>query len=121
MTTQFTGQPVRPYRGGAYVNAGSSCNIDYSSRNLDNELEAPTTLEYRIDNLTDSVVIANWTNVPTPGEQGSITISAALNAMSHQGRDQQLNQVTFRATYADGQQIQSMAYYNLCAILQGGS
>ena len=109
--------PVRPFYG-AQVNAGSSCVIDWSSRNLDNELEAPTVLEYRIDDLTDSVVILGWTEIAEPSTTGQLVISAATNDMQYQYREQQLNQVTFRATYANGQQIQSMAYYTLCAVFQ---
>lgn len=93
--------------------------IEYSSRNLDNELEAPETLEYRIDNLTDSIVIATWAAIPDPGETGELVISAATNEMSYQYRDKQLNQVTFKATYTNGQQVQSAAYIELCALFVG--
>lgn len=120
MTTQFTGQPTRPGKVSP-VNSGSSCSIDYSSRDKDNELEAPSSMRYRIDNLTDSRVVLEWTNVPTPGTSGSVTISAALNSMTEQFRDRQLNQVTFEATYANGDVQRSMAYYELCAIVVGGS
>ena len=119
-TNRRNALPVRPFYE-ATVNAGSSCQADYSSRNLDNVLEAPTTLEYRIDNLTDSQVILNWTSVPTPGTTGSVAIPASLNAMTRTFRDKQLNQVTFRATFADGSQVQSMGYYELCAVFQGAS
>lgn len=110
--------PVRPFYV-APVNAGSSCVIDWSSRNLDNELEAPATLEYRIDDLTDSVVVQTWTEIADPDTTGQLVISADTNVMQYQYREKQLNQVTFRATYANGQQIQSMAYYELCAVFQG--
>lgn len=117
MSVQFSGQPTRPTKTGT-VNSGSACAVDYSARNLDNELEAPTSMRYRIDNLTDSVVILGWTNVPTPATTGSVTIPATLNAMSRQWRDRQLNQVTFEATFADGSVVQSVIAYQLCAVLQ---
>jgi hypothetical protein len=116
--TNYNGLPVRPYYVSP-VNAGSACVIEYSSRNLDNELEAPSTLEYRIDNLTDSIVIAEWASIPTPGTTGEVVISAEQNAMSYQYRDKQLNQVMFRATYANGQQVKSAAYIEVCALFQG--
>lgn len=103
----------------ALVNAGSSCDLDYSSRDVDNVLEAPSSMRYRIDNLTDSVVILQWTNVPTPGTEGSVTVSAALNAMTRQYRDRQLNQATFEATYANGDIATSLALYELCAVFAG--
>lgn len=121
MSTQFTGQPVRPYRAGAFVNAGSSVDVDYSIRDEDNALAEPATLEYRIDNLTDSVVIAGWTNIADPAEEGALTISAAVNVMTRQSRTEQLNQVSFRATFASGKVIIATACYELCAVLQGGS
>lgn len=120
MTTQFTGQPTRPGKVSP-VNSGSSCDIEYSSRDTANELEAPTALRYRVDNLTDSVVVLEWTAVETPDLEGSVTISAALNGMTRQYRDRQLNQVTFEATYANGDVARSAAYYELCAILVGGA
>lgn len=119
MSTQFTGQPTRPGKQ-VPVNAGSSCQVDYSSRDVDNVLEAPASMRYRVDNLTDSVVVVDWTNVPTPGTEGSVTISAALNAMTREFRDRQLNQVTFEATYDNGDKTRSMAYYELCAVVVGG-
>lgn len=121
MSTQFSGQPVRPYRAGAFLNAGSSCDIDYSIRDEDNELAEPSSLEYRIDNLTDSVVVAQWTSIPGATSEGSLTIAAAVNVMSRQYREQQLNQVSFRATFENGKQIVSTCVYTLCAIIVGGS
>ncbi len=118
MTVQFSGVPVRPFKAPA-VNAGSSCQIDYSSRDVDNALEAPTVLRYRVDNITDSVVVLTWTNVETPLTQGSVTIPASLNGMTYQGRDRQNNQVTFEATYADGDKQVSVAVYQLCAVYTG--
>lgn len=120
MSTQFSGLPVRPFKG-PDVNAGTSVVVDYSARNVDNELEAPTALRYRVDDLTNSQVIATWADVDTPATTGSVTISAALNAMSTQYGERQLNQVTFEATFASGDVVTSMAYYQLCAVYQGQS
>lgn len=117
MSTLFSGLPVRPFKAPA-VNAGTSVTLDYSCRNLDNELEIPTVLRYRVDNLTDQFIVAQWTNVPTPGSTGSVTISAALNVMSYPTRDRQHNQVTFEATFADGDKVTSLAAYQLCAVYQ---
>lgn len=118
MTTSFSGVPVRPFVN-TDVNANSACVIDYSCRNLDNELEEPTALRYRIDNLTDCRVIADWQTVADPGSTGSVVVSAELNAMSTQFRDRQLNQVTFEATFANGQKVQELCAYQLCAMYQG--
>lgn len=120
MSTQFTGQPTRPGKV-IPVNAGSSCRVDYSSRDVDNVLEAPSSMRYRIDNLTDSRVVLDWTTVNTPATEGSVTIPSSLNAMTQQFRDRQLNQVTFEATYANGDVERSTTLYELCAIVVGGA
>lgn len=124
MSTQFTGQPTRPGKVSP-VNSGSSCQVDYSSRNVANVLEAPASMRYRIDNLTDSVVVLEWTAItePDPLEaEGSVIIPASLNGMTRQFRDRQLNQVTIEATYSDPNDVQrSFAYYELCAVVIGGA
>lgn len=111
------GQPVRPYAQHE-VNEGNPVRIDITSLDFDDELQAPTTLTYRIDNLTDNVAAVAWTNIPTPAVTTTLTIAASVNAMYSNWRDQQLMQVTFLATYADGTQCQSLGLYQLNRIYQ---
>lgn len=120
MSTQFTGQPPRAGKV-SLVNGGSSCDIDYSSRDIDNVLELPTALRYRVDNLTDSTVVTGWTAVSVPETEGSITIAAATNTMTRQYRTRQLMQVTVEATYANADVAVNFAYYELCASVIGMS
>lgn len=109
------GQPVRPYAfaPAQRVQAGNAVQIDITSLDWDNEKEAPLTLQYRIDDLSDLVVILDWTTVVAPGETSTVTIPASLNTMYSQYRDVQTNQVTFKATYADGSQAQVVGIYEL--------
>lgn len=114
----FAGQPVRPYQmHRAYE--GNAVRIDIRSLDFDNEPEAPSTLQYRIDNLTDAVAVQDWTSVNTPGENSTVTISAATNQMYTNYRDTQLMQVTFKATYSDGTQAQVIGCYELARLYQG--
>lgn len=109
------GQPVRPYAM-HYVQAGNPVRLEITSLDFDNSREAPTFLQYRIDNLTDIVVIQEWTEIPTPAETTTLTIAGSVNQMTWPYRDTQLNQVTILASYADGSQAQMNACYQLNAL-----
>ena len=113
----FQGLPPRPFAEFT-VNAGNDIRIDVRSLDFDEEQEAPSSMRYRIDNVTDRLVIRDWTAVSSPAEQTSITVSAALNAMSTQTRDRQLNQVTIEATYVDGTKCKDTVCYELCAVYE---
>lgn len=111
------GQPVRPYAQHEY-DEGQTVRIDITSLDWDDELEAPTTLTYRVDNLTDAVNVVPTTSIPTPGTTSVLTIAASVNAMYTNWRDQQLMQVVFTATYADGSQVPQIGVYQLNRIYQ---
>lgn len=113
--------PVLPSYRPAY-NAGSAVPVPWVSRDPKTlEPVALSSLRYRIDNLTDSVVIADWTTVSAPEPSGEVTISAALNAMSRDWRDRQINQVCFELTDTNGNVRQQLAHYELCAVFQGAT
>ena len=111
------GQPVRPYIMHE-VDEGNTVKISIASLDFDNELEAPSTLQYRIDNLTDNVNAVPLTTINSPATVSTLTISATVNAMYSNWRDLQLMQVTFIATYADGTQAQVIGVYQLNRIYQ---
>jgi hypothetical protein len=112
-----SGQPPRPYVQHT-IDAGNDIKIDITSLDFDEVLEAPSSLRYRIDNLTDRTVITQWTAISSPDTETTLTISAATNAMSQQNTDRQLNQVTFEATYADGTKCKDTLLYELCAVYE---
>lgn len=120
MTRTAAGLPVRPYQGftGEQVNANNSLRAVISSRDFDNQPEAPTLLEYRLDNMTDNVVVTDWTTIVSPDETTELTLTPTQNAMYTTWRDTQLMQLTFRATYSDGTQARVVQPYELCAIAQ---
>lgn len=113
----WSGQPPRPYVQHT-IDAGNDIRIDITSLDFDEALEAPTSMRYRIDNLTDRIVITQWTAIVAPGTETTLTISAATNAMSSDNNDRQLNQITFEATYADGTKAKDTVCYELCAVYE---
>lgn len=112
--------PVLPSRRPVY-NAGSAVTVKWNSRDENlGELEL-TTLRYRVDNLTDSRIVLDWTNIATPDPAGSKVIPAALNGMATTYRSRQLMQVTFEMTDADGNLVQDVQHYVLAAVYQGAT
>jgi hypothetical protein len=101
------------------IDESNPVRIDVTSLDWDDALEAPTTLQYRIDNLTDVIAAVPWTTIPTPTTTSVLTIAASVNGMYTNWRDQQLMQVTFLATYADGTQCQKTGIYQINRLYQG--
>lgn len=117
----LAGQPTRPYRD-YQVNAGSDCWLELTFVDRTGALHVPTTLSYRIDNLTDNAVILGNTAV-TVGLASSmeINIPASINVMTYNWRGSQLNQVKVTATYADGSTETRVFVYELIGIATVGS
>lgn len=109
------GFPVRPFKL-TDVNIGNTLRLQVTSLDFESEQEAPASMRYRIDNLTNLRVIQDWTDVPAPADVTTIEISAATNVMSYQYNDWQLNQVTIEATYADGTKALWVGAYRLNAV-----
>lgn len=105
--------PVRPAPIAA-VNAGSFIEVPFVC--VDRQLApiTPSAIRYRIDNITDGVLIKAWTSV-SAAQSGSIVVTAALNAMSRSWRQQQINQVTIEFTTATGI-YQDKKLYELYAV-----
>lgn len=112
--------PVRPYYR-KIVNAGSAVPVGWNSRDESLDQVELASARYRIDDLTNSIVIKDWTAIDTPAAKGEITIPASLNAMQRQFRDRELRQVTFELTDTEGNVRQQLAYYELSAVFQGAS
>lgn len=112
--------PVLPARARNY-NAGSAVPVQYQA--VDEELVpfTPAAIRYRVDNLTDSVVIQQWTAITPAAQSGTVTISAALNQMSRTWRQRQFNQVTFEFTDDAGNVTQVLRSYWLNTVFQGAT
>jgi hypothetical protein len=114
------GQPTRPYRD-FEVNAGSDCWLELTFLDRNGALQVPATLSYRIDNLTDCVIVQGDTAV-TAGLASSmeLNIPASVNVMAYNWRGSQLNQVKVTATYADGSTETAVFVYELIGIATVG-
>lgn len=118
----ISGQPTRPYRDNA-VNQGSDCWLELTFVNRTGALQVPSTLSYRIDNLTNNVVVKSDTAV-TVGLASTmeINIPGSVNVMSENWSGSQLNQVKVTATFADGStDVQVAIYYVIGIATVGGS
>lgn len=120
MSALRSGVPVRPYYRKT-INAGSAVKIGWNSRDGDLNAVELSSARYRIDNLTDSLVIQDWTTISAPAAKGTVTIPASKNGMSRTYRDRELRQVTFELTDTDGNVSQQLAYYELAAVFQGAA
>jgi hypothetical protein len=96
------GQPTRPYSD-FVVDANSTCWLELLFVDRYGNPATPTALTYRIDNLTDNVLIQPTTSVGPPiSNQYELVIAASLNQMTYPWRGSQLQQVLVTATYSDG-------------------
>lgn len=61
-----------------------------------NAASAPTTIDYRIDDLTTQRAVTAWTSV-TPAVSATITIKSAENAILANGNTRERRQITVSA------------------------
>lgn len=111
--------PVLPARIPSY-NAGSAVRVPYVSRDHALEEVTPSSARYRVDDLTNSRVVADWTTIDTPAARGAVIVSATLNAMQR-ACDLERRQVTFEFTDSDGNVRQELAHYELAAVYTGAT
>ena len=74
----------------------SSITVTAYFRNSSNAASAPSTVHYRIDNLTTQTNITGWTSV-TPGVSVDITIKSAENRIIGQSNVRERRQITVSA------------------------
>lgn len=81
----------------------------------------PASARYRVDDLTNARVIVDWTAISPAVARGTLTVSAANNAMWGQVNPLELRQVTFEFTDSSGNVRQELAHYELARVYQGAS
>lgn len=110
------GSPVRPYIQFA-VNAGSDVWLDLTFLDRFNNLATPTSVSYRIDNLTTDDVVLQDTAASAIGSTMTIQLPASINIISSDiGQTSQINQVLVTAVFADGSQSKEVFIYELIAL-----
>lgn len=108
-------KPVQPIRNIDF-NEGTTTFLETTHLNKDKVLAAPTTLQYRIDDITNNREVLDYTNVSTPGTTNTIEITAAQNALNGRAQGRELRQVTVKATDSAGSIVQDVFYYTLIRI-----
>ena len=119
-----SGMPVRPFRQ-EYTNAGNTWRQRIVNYGRDGVPVAPTSLRYRVDDLTNVAEMLGWTTVAVPAAQQTLTIPSSVNQMGWPYRDYQLCQISVERAYAaDGDTpawTQTELYhYTLTAVYQPG-
>lgn len=108
-------KPVEPYRN-FDLNESGELLLDLTHLNASKVLEAPTTLSYRIDDLTNSRQVLDWTSVATPGSTNTITVTKAQNAFNSRAVDRELRQITVNAVDSAGNESNDIFIYTLIRI-----
>lgn len=98
------------------VNAGKSITLELTHLDKDKALVVPTTLEYRIDDITNQRTVLDWTTVSSPSSTNSIVITAVQNAKFNLNQRKELRQITTKATDSTGAIDPEEFYYNLVQI-----
>lgn len=111
-------KPVQPYRNVDF-NEGTTVFLETTHLNKDKVLSAPTTLQYRIDDITNNRQVLDFTTVTTPGSTNTIEITAAQNALNGRGDQKELRQITVKATDSAGSIAQDVFFYTLIRIFNG--
>ena len=118
MNAAVRGFPVQPFDPHPAVNAGSSSYARFLWLNTDEEPEAPASIRYRLDNLTDYASVTDWTAITPAESETLITLTPAQNTMLRTWRDRQWMQVTAEATMSDGTVQTKLWVYELIAMIQ---
>lgn len=108
-------KPVLPSRRKP-VNEGTAFDLDLTHLDKTKTKTIPLTLDYRIDDLTNSREILDWTNVPTPGSTNTINVTGAQNTLQGQDKQIELRQITTRTTDATNRPANEIFHYKLVRI-----
>jgi hypothetical protein len=99
MTLVEQGVPSRPYAT-AFVAQYESSLLDLSFFDANGVPATPSSIRYRIDNLTTSYEVLGWTSVTPTGVAQTLTITPTQNTIQRQYNERETRQVTVEATVA---------------------
>lgn len=95
------------------VNEGSAFDLELTHLDKTKTKTIPTTLDYRIDDLTNDREVLDWTNISTPGSTNTITITGTQNTLAGRNQGVELRQITTRTTDSSGEPGQDLFHYKL--------
>lgn len=113
-------KPVAPHLVKEF-NENNTVILDVTHLNKSKALVTPSTVSYRIDDLTNNRVVLDWTSVSTPGSTNTITITKAQNALYNYTRDKETRQVTVNAVDSSGNASYDTFIYRLIRIFDQSS
>ena len=111
----MTNRPTNPFKGQDF-NEGSTVFLELTNLNKNKVLAAPTTLQYRLDDLTNAREVTDWTTVATPATTNTIELTPTQNTLNGRGQKKELRQVTTKTTDSSGSVVQVIFTYNLVRI-----
>lgn len=108
-------KPVLPY---SKFKRNEGSTIVFSARHLTNEkvLRTPSTLKWRLDDLTNNREIVDWTEITGPSSTNEITISRENNAKYSRQQEKELRQLTIYTEDSNGNDAQDIFHYTLIRI-----
>lgn len=107
--------PVQPFPM-EDVNEGSAKDLVLTHLDASRAPAAPTTLKWRLDDLTNSREIVDWTNVSTPGTTNTIPLTGAQNALFTRSKEKERRQVGVKTVSSSGEENQENFIYDLIRI-----
>jgi len=108
-------KPVQPYRN-IDTNEGGTVLVTATFLDKDDVNIVPTTVTYRIDDLTNDREVLGVTTVSTPALSNTITVTPAQNALNGRTQPREIRQVTIKATDSAGAVAKQQFYYTLIRI-----
>lgn len=108
-------KPVEPTRN-VKRNEASTVLIPLTHLDEDNATFTPSTLKYRIDDLTNNRQVLDWTTVSTPSTTNTLTITSTQNALYNRSKPRELRQLTVYAQDSSGNESNDVFHYTLIRI-----
>lgn len=95
------------------INEASECYAVCAYKDENGVAFTPNGVRYRVDDITNGVIIVPWTSISGLSTSNRVTITATQNNMSAGKRNRETRQVAFEVTPMGATPRISVAYYDL--------
>ena len=97
------------------VQERSASRLTVGFISVGNQLEAPATARYRIDDTTNGArtQVLDWTDIPSPSPSQDIVITAEQNRILSESNREERRVVTVEATGTDGLEFRMPFVYQV--------
>jgi hypothetical protein len=110
----LAGQTILPYIDYRSY-AGADVFLDLTFLDHAGVLQTPASLNYRLDDLTNALVMVTQTSITPTGSTQTIQIPGSVLQMSKTWQGSQLCQLIFTAVLPDTSTIKNVTILELCA------